>query len=46
MFYERLHPSKDGNGRTGRLIFIENLYLDRYFPISSLLTNIECPYVN
>ena len=46
MFYERLHPSEDGNGRTGRLIFIENIYFNNFFPLSSLLNHMNCPYVN
>ena len=36
LIYERIHPSVDGNGRMGRLLFIENVYDFLYFPISSL----------
>lgn len=39
MFYERLHPSFDGNGRTGRIIFLENYYSENFYPISLILNN-------
>lgn len=46
MFYERLHPSEDGNGRIGRLIFVENLWFHNHFPLEKLLNDMSCPYVN
>lgn len=40
MFYERLHPNEDGNGRLGRLVFVENKMLNNIYPLSSLLNEI------
>ena len=43
LFYERLHPSEDGNGRLGRLVFVENQHLDALFPISPVLVDLNLP---
>ena len=43
LFYERLHPSEDGNGRLGRLVFVENVRFDRIFPVSSALVGLNLP---
>lgn len=43
LFYERLHPSEDGNGRLGRLVFVENQHFDILFPISPVLVDLNLP---
>lgn len=40
LLYVRIHPHIDGNGRTGRYLFLENKLLEgteNYFPLSSIL---------
>ena len=43
LFYERLHPSEDGNGRLGRLVFVENARFGSVFPVSSALVGLNLP---
>ena len=40
LFYIRIHPHQDGNGRTGRYLFLENIKLfgtENYFPLSTIM---------
>ncbi|KAA6390829.1 MAG: hypothetical protein EZS28_013637 [Streblomastix strix] len=39
LLYERIHPHKDGNGRMGRQLFLENMYqlTDSFVPLSTAL---------
>ena len=43
LFYERLHPSEDGNGRLGRATFVENPRLGAVFPVSQALVDLNLP---
>ena len=40
LFYIRIHPHQDGNGRTSRYVFLENKLLEgteNYFPLSTII---------
>jgi len=42
LLYVRIHPHHDGNGRIGRLLFIENTH-HVYFPLSEIIAKAKQP---
>lgn len=45
LLYERIHPHHDGNGRMGRMLFIENTHSKEYFPLSIMLRRLHKPEI-
>ena len=43
LLYIRIHPHHDGNGRIGRLLFIENTYNHVYLPLSEIIAKVKQP---